>query len=120
MMIETVPLHLTKAPVATAEMMIRRPVSEVFAALVDPEITSQFWFSHGSGPLEEGKRVQWDWEMYGFSMQVDVRDVKQNELIRVEWSSDDVPTTIEWRFKAISDETTFVSTTNYGFLGDGD
>ena len=28
---------------AKAEMLIRKPVSEVFQAFVDPEITSKFW-----------------------------------------------------------------------------
>jgi len=36
----------------------------VFEALVDPAITSRFWFSTGTGRLEAGKRVEWKWEMY--------------------------------------------------------
>ena len=52
--------------VAIAEMLIRKPAAEVFQAFVDPEITSKFWFSRGSGRLEVGKSVRWDWEMYSF------------------------------------------------------
>jgi uncharacterized protein YndB with AHSA1/START domain len=45
--------------VAKAEMLIRRPVNEVFAAFVDPAITSKFWFSRGSDKLEAGRSVRW-------------------------------------------------------------
>jgi uncharacterized protein YndB with AHSA1/START domain len=56
-------LILTKAPVAVAEMLIRRPVAEVFEAFVNPDITSRFWFTKGSGRPESGKR-SWE-EMCG-------------------------------------------------------
>jgi len=49
-----------KRPVAKAEMLIRKPVAEVFEAFVNPAITSKFWFSKGSGRLEAGEQVQWD------------------------------------------------------------
>jgi uncharacterized protein YndB with AHSA1/START domain len=63
--------------VATAEMLIRRPVSNVFEAFVDPAITSKFWFSHGSGKLEVEKSVRWDWEMYGFSTEARVKGLQR-------------------------------------------
>jgi uncharacterized protein YndB with AHSA1/START domain len=113
-------LRLTHAPVAKAEMLIRKPVGEVFEAFIDPAMTSNFWFSRGSGKLEPGKQVQWDWEMYGFSVQADVNAVEPNKRIVVEWGGYDAPTTIEWLFTARPDDTTFVSITNAGFSGDGD
>ena len=33
-------------PVAKSEMVIRRPVGEVFNAIVDPAVTTKFWFSN--------------------------------------------------------------------------
>ena len=105
-------------PVARAEMLIRRPVSEVFEAFVDPAITTKFWFSRGSGRLVPGTRVEWHWDMYGFTVQVDVKAVEPNERILVEWSAQDAPTPIEWIFTAREDGTTFVSVTNSGFSGD--
>ena len=38
------------AIVAKAEMLIRRPVAEVFAAFVEPERTSTFWFTAEGTP----------------------------------------------------------------------
>ncbi|MOA24608.1 hypothetical protein D3C78_1452950 [compost metagenome] len=44
---------------AKAEMLVRKPIAEVFEAFVNPEITSLFWFTKSSGRLEEGKEVTW-------------------------------------------------------------
>jgi uncharacterized protein YndB with AHSA1/START domain len=108
------------APVAKAEMLIRKPVAEVFEAFVDPAITSRFWFTKGSGRLEVGKEIRWDWEMYNFSVQVQVKEIDRHKRIVVEWGAYEEPTTIEWTFTARPDDTTFVSITNSGFSGSGD
>ena len=113
-------LKLSKAPVAKAEMLVRKPVAEVFEAFVNPAVTSKFWFTRGSGRLEPGKRVQWDWEMYDFSIQVAVKSIELNKRILVEWSADDSASTIEWTFTARDDGTTFVSITNSDFSGEAD
>jgi uncharacterized protein YndB with AHSA1/START domain len=113
-------LTLTQPPAAKTEMLIRKRVAEVFEAFIDPAITSKFWFTKGSRRLEPGKHVQWDWEMYGASAQVEVKAVEQNRRILVEWSGYGTPTAVEWLFTARPDNTTFVSVTNSGFSGDGD
>jgi uncharacterized protein YndB with AHSA1/START domain len=99
-------------PIAKAEMLIRRPVEDVFEAFLDPAITSKFWFSKGSGRLEPGKTVTWTWGMYGFSVEAKVKAVEKNRSIVVEW-----PSTIEWTFIARPDGTTVVSVANSGFTG---
>jgi uncharacterized protein YndB with AHSA1/START domain len=113
-------MEFQNVPIAKVEMLIRKPVSEVFEAFVDPTVTSKFWFSKGSGRLEEGKQVQWDWEMYNFSVQVNVKKVGANKRIVVEWLAYGAPTQIEWVFLPLTEDTTFVSITNSGFEGDGD
>ena len=113
-------LQLTQVPVVKTGMLIRRPVAEVFEAFVNPEITSQFWFTRGSGRLEAGKQVQWEWEMYGVSAPVDVKAVDPNWRIVIEWPDQNGPTTVEWRFTPHGEGATFVSITNTGFTGSGD
>ena len=102
---------------ARAEMLIRRPAAEVFAAFVDPAVTTRIWFTKSSGRLEPGKRVRWDWEMYGASVEVEVKAVEPNRRIRIEWGAYGAPTTVEWTFTARPDGTTFVSIVNAGFQG---
>jgi uncharacterized protein YndB with AHSA1/START domain len=108
-----------KPPVATAQMLIRRPAAQVFEALVDPAVTSRYWFSKGSGRLEAGKQVQWDWEMYGFSVKVDVKAIEKNKRILIEWNGDH-PTTVEWTLEPRGEDQTFVTVKNWGFRGDAD
>jgi len=108
----------TTAPVAQAQMLICKPVAEVFEALVDPAITSHFWFSKGSGRLESGKRIRWDWEMYGHHTEVDVKAIELNERILVEWNGPENPSWVEWTFEDKGNNTTFVVVKNWGFHGD--
>ncbi len=109
--------RLTHPPIAKAEMLVRRPTAEVFAAFVDPAITANFWFTKGSGTLEPGAHVRWDWEMFDFSADVDVLEVEPDRRILVSWPGEHGPTTIEWRFTPLEDGT-FVSIVNTGFGGD--
>lgn len=74
------------APIVKAEMLIRKPVGEVFNAFVDPAITTRFWFTKSSGKLEAGKRVRWEWEMYGVGDDIDVKAIEPNARIAFEWS----------------------------------
>lgn len=114
------PLQITQPPAAKAEMLIRRPAAQVFRAFAYPEVTSKFWFTHGSGPLEAGKVVQWTWAMYGFTIDVKPLDVQPNELIRIEWPGEPAATIVEWRFKPYGPHATVVTITNSGFSGTGD
>ncbi len=113
-------LELTQAPVAKAAMLIRRPVSEVFEAFIDPAITSRFWFTKSTGRLEPGKHITWTWEMYDVSVEVEVRENETNERIVIEWGNYGEMTTVEWTFTPYEDDKTYVTIKNYGFKGDGD
>ncbi len=114
-------MEITLTPIAKAEMLIRRPVAEVFESFIDPAITSKFWFTKGSGRLDSGKQIRWDWEMFGISTEVSVKVVETNKRILIEWSSCGYnPTTVEWLFVPRADNTTFVTITESGFNGNGD
>lgn len=113
-------LQLTHIPVMKTGMLIRKPVAEVFEAFVNPEITTQFWFTKSSGRLETGKQVQWEWEMYDVSAAVFVKAIEPNVRIVIEWPGYRGLTTVEWVFTPHTDDTTFVTITETGFRGDGD
>lgn len=101
-----------------AQMLIRKPVLTVFQAFMDPEITTNFWFTKSSGKLEIGKTITWEWEMYGVSANVLVKDIIQDKKIVFEWG--EPATTVEIEFISITDDTTYVSINNYGFNLTGD
>ena len=109
-----------QAPIATSQMLIRRNVAEVFEAIVDPTITSRFWFTSGSGRLEVGKRIRWEWGMYGLSTQVDVKEVDRNARILLEWNGPEAPSSVEWLLEPKGRDQTFVRVRNWGFSGSAD
>lgn len=105
---------------AKAEMLIRKPVSEVFQAFTDPEITRNFWFTKGSGKLEQDTTTEWTWEMYGFSLTVTTHVLQENHKIVIEWGNLDESTLVEWIFSPLNENETFVSIINSGLKGDSD
>ena len=80
-------LQLTHVPVMKTGMLIRKPVAEVYEAFVNPEITTQFWFTGSSGRLEPGVQVEWAWAMYDVSALVTVKALEPNRRIAIEWPS---------------------------------
>ena len=98
--------------------LIRRPPAEVFAAFVDPALTTRFWFTKSSGPLAPGATVQWEWEMYGAADTVRVKEFEAAERLVLGWASDESLTT-EFRFVP-REEGTVVTVTESGFTGTAD
>lgn len=107
-----------KIPVVEAQMKIRKPVSEVFNAFIDPEITTKFWFTKSSGKLEVGKTVIWEWEMYGISIPVLTKEISVNKRISTEWGNP--ATSVDYEFQSLSDGSTYLVIRNYGFRMEGD
>jgi len=104
-------------PIVETQMMIRKPVSIVFQAFIDPAITTNFWFTKSSGQLEVGKSIRWDWEMYNVSTNVFVKEIIPNQKILTDWG--EPATTVDYEFTALTDETTYVVIKNYGFSETG-
>lgn len=112
--------EITKAPTAKTEMLIRKPVADVFEAFIDPAVTTNFWFTKSSGRLEAGREIRWDWEMYGASASVLVKAIEPGRRILIEWDGYSGRTTVEWTFSARENATTYVVITESGWTGDGD
>jgi uncharacterized protein YndB with AHSA1/START domain len=113
-------LQLTDVPTMQTGMGIRRPPRDVFRAFVDPTVTTKFWFTRSSGPLEPGVTVEWVWEMYDVSAKVAVKEVEADRRIVFDWGDGASSTTVEFRFTGWGDDRTFVEVTETGFAGTGD
>jgi uncharacterized protein YndB with AHSA1/START domain len=107
-----------KTSVVETQMLIRKPISEVFQAFIDPTITTNFWFTKSSGSLEVGKTVKWEWEMYGVSANVLIKKIIPNKFISMEWG--DPATTVDFEFTELTGGTTYVVIKNFGFREKGD
>lgn len=100
-------------------MLVRRPVSAVFAAFVDPEQITRFWFSRASAPLAPDAVVEWAWEPYDATATVHVRAFEPDRRIVTEWPGASGPTTVEYRFVAQPDGTTWVEVAERGYRSHG-
>ncbi|HET6766410.1 MAG TPA: SRPBCC family protein [Chitinophagaceae bacterium] len=103
---------------AEAQMLIRKPVEEVFEAFINPSITKNFWFTKASGKLEVDKKITWEWEMYNISTTVIAKEILQNQKIVFHW--DNATKTVELIFTEIDDDSTFVTVTESGYDKTGD
>lgn len=95
-----------------AQMLIRKPVEDVFEAFINPEVTTHFWFTKSTGKLEEGKTVTWEWEMYGVSSDVKTLQIIPNQLIKTIWG--DPSTNVDYEF-SVMEKGTLVVIKSYGF-----
>lgn len=108
----------TDTPVVETQMLIRSPVAQCFEAFVNPDITTRFWFTKSSGRLEPGRKIRWDWEMFGVGDFLIVRALEVNRRIQIEWESD--ATLAEWHFERVGEDTTLIKISTWGFRGNQD
>lgn len=109
----------TTSPFAEAAMLIRKPVSTVFNAFIDPDITTKIWFTRSSGKLQEGKVIEWHWEMFNHSVDVLVKTLTLDKAIIIQWG-EDPDAIVTWSFESLDADKTFVTITNSGFKGTSD
>ena len=103
-------------PVAKMELLIRKPVADVFEAFVSPEVITKFWFNRSSGRIEAGAIVTWYWDLYNASSVVKVLEVEKEHRIYIEWDADtDNPSNVEWKFEDRAERGTYVGVVHSGF-----
>jgi uncharacterized protein YndB with AHSA1/START domain len=100
----------------TKGMLIRKPPTDVFRAFADPSVTTKFWYTRSSGPMTAGAKLRWDWEMFGASANVVVKNVEPNQRIVFDWGGDGAMRTVELRFVP-SQEHTYVNVVETGYSG---
>ena len=69
----------------TTKFKILKPANEVFEAIVDPEKMSNYWFSSGTGRVEQGKTITWRYDEYNAEGVINVLEVEENKKIVFSW-----------------------------------
>src|SRR6266542_2963606 len=82
-------MHMTKAPGVDVGLLVRSAPGAVFGLLVDPAVTTKFWYTKSSGPMVAGAHLVWEWEMYGARVDVTVDAVEADRLLRFRWTAYD-------------------------------
>jgi len=72
---------------AQVRLKIRKPVGQVFEAVVDPRRLAGYFVEFGSGPLVTGQTVTWKFPEFDQTFPVQVRDVALNAHIVLDWAA---------------------------------
>jgi uncharacterized protein YndB with AHSA1/START domain len=105
---------------ATAYAEIPRPAHEVFEAIVDPAHMSNYFISNGSGRLEPGQTVTWEWTDVGASMPVQVVEVEPDTSLTLIWAATGTDTVIEFELTPTSPNSTAVQVIERGWEPDAE
>ncbi|GJQ63933.1 MAG: ATPase [Melioribacteraceae bacterium] len=85
---------------------IRKPVTEVFSAIVEPHKLSGFFTSKASDIITTGENLTWCFEDVQAIIDVKVLIVKKNELISLEWAASGKKTVVDIMLTAKKDNLT--------------
>ncbi len=110
-------LQISQNPDSKTGMVIRKPIEVVFEALINPAITTQFWFTASSGWLEQGKTVTWEWAMYAVVVEVTPLVVEPPTKLVIEWPGYAGITQVTWSLQPQANQTTYVEVAETGFSG---
>jgi uncharacterized protein YndB with AHSA1/START domain len=104
-------------PKFQVQLKIRKPVAEVFDAVVDPKKISGYFVQNASAPLVAGTTVKWRFAEVPGEHDVVVREVVQNERLVLEWGASEggYNTRIEMAFKPLDAGNTMVQISESGF-----
>ncbi len=106
-------------PKFQVQLKIRKPVAEVFAAVVEPQKLTGYFIQTSSGPLTEGATVTWKFAEAPEPCEVTVRKLAKNETIVLEWAGGrSYNTRVEMEFKPLDAMSTLVLIRESGWRSD--
>ena len=99
----------------TTKFKILKPASEVFEAIVDPEKMANYWFSSGTGRVEQGKTIIWRYDEYNAEGAINVLEVIENKKIVFLWGAPDDETTVTMTFEELDHTSSTIEIVESGF-----
>jgi uncharacterized protein YndB with AHSA1/START domain len=101
---------------AQVQLKIRKPVAQVFDAVVDHRKLAGYFIEVGSGPLVSGTTVTWKFPELDESFPVSVRDVVPHERLAFTWgAATGGENRVEFIFKPMNGLETMVQVTESGW-----
>lgn len=98
-----------------AAISIHKPINEVFEAIVNPEIMTNYFISESTGKLEQGKEVIWKFPEFDEKFPVQTIEIIENKLIILNW---DPETVIRIELEEDSNKNTTVRVSEEGYQAD--
>jgi uncharacterized protein YndB with AHSA1/START domain len=111
----------------TVSTHIRKPVQEVFDAVVSKDSLNKYFTNASSADLTEGDRIRWHWDHYG-ELSIVVNKIVANELIELsldskEWEKtkkDTYEVLVIFEFESTDDGGTKMSISEQGWRTDAE
>lgn len=94
-----------------AAIQIQKTPEVVFEAIVDPVKMSGYFISKGSGRMEEGRQIVWQFPEFDFELPVRVDKIEQNRYISYYWEVDKLEMLVEITLKPVAPNDTLVTVT---------
>jgi len=92
-----------------AAIQIIKPANEVFEAIVDPEKMSNYFISHGSGRMENGKEITWKFPEFEQVAPIRVDKIEMDKYISFYWENDGVDLFVEMNLTPAGNSSTIVN-----------
>ena len=101
---------------AKTHIKVKKPIAEVFDAVVDPAKMANYFTTSGSACMETGRTVTWFWADYGDAKaDVKVERVSTPSSIVWLWGATGKETRVEMTFEALAGDLTKVSVQETGW-----
>lgn len=94
-----------------AAIQIQKNPEQVFEAIVDPALMSNYFISSGSGRMEEGKQIMWRFPEFDFEFPIRVGKITRNQYISYYWEIDQKELLVEINLEKTMPGSTLVKIT---------
>jgi len=94
-----------------AALQIRKPVNEVFEAIVDPIKMSNYFISKSSGRMEEGKQIKWQFPEFDMEFPIRIGKIESNKYVSFYWDMDGIELLVEMTLTPKENNSTVVTIT---------
>lgn len=95
---------------------VSESIENVFDAIINPEKITKYFVSKVSGKLEEGKKIEWNFEDVGAKCEVDVLKIIENKQIDFNWNAIGFPSSeVNMLIKSENDNQTTIDITERSF-----
>ena len=94
-----------------AALQIRKPVNEVFEAIVDPIKMSNYFISKSSGRMEEGRQIKWQFPEFDMEFPIRIGKIESNKYVSFYWDMDGIELLVEMTLTPKENNSTVVTIT---------
>lgn len=95
----------TEKLTAKASIQIQKSPQEVYEAIVDPALMSNYFISEGSGAMEEGETVIWRFPEFDLKFPVKIVKAKKYEHVKFLWGEGDEEALVEITIEPFKNDT---------------